>query len=167
MAYIFLRVPPDAASKLAQIHSTGEVTPLDDMHVTLAFLGNNYSADKVLEAVRVCAGVAASFPAPVMKAALLVSFPENPDYRPGYPVVVRVLSPALHVIQARLCAALDAAGLDYSKRFPTYKPHVTLSHDVTPPRPRSLDLFAWTSGHIMVCGGDKGNGGIFAGLPFA
>lgn len=164
MAYISFMVPPEAASKLSKLYALGDVSPPEDMHVTLAFLSKSTPPSQVVRAIAAC-HVAASASAPIlMHAALLTSFPPNPDHREGVPVIVRVVSDALHSFQARLLAELDRFGVEYSKKFPEYKPHVTLSHGPERPGPKKVGPVSWTSDQVMVWGGEDHHKGIWAGV---
>lgn len=164
MAYISFMVPPEAAIELSKLYTEGDLSPPEDMHVTLAFLSKSTSPSQVLRAIAACQ-VVASTSAPIpMHAALLTSFPPNPDHREGVPVVVRVVSDALFSFRARLCTELDKFGVEYSRRFPEYKPHVTLSHGPERVPPQKVGPVSWVSSQIMVWGGEDHYKELWAGI---
>lgn len=167
MAYISFTVPAEAASDLSRLYTVGDVTSPEDMHVTLAFLSKNTPPSQVLRAIAACHVIASTSAPILMHAALLTSFPSNPDYREGVPVVVRVISDALFSFRARLAAELDKFGVEYSRRFPEYKPHVTLSHGPEKVTPQKVGPVSWTSNHVMVRGGEDHFKGIWAGVELS
>ena len=164
MAYLSFMVPPEAAAQLSKLYSVGDMTPPGEMHVTLAFLSKDTPPAQVIRAIAACYVVASTSAPVLMHAALLTSFPPNPEYREGVPVIVRIVSDALHSFQARLCAELDKFGVEYSKKFPEYKPHVTLSHGPERVVPQKVGPVSWTGTHIMVWGGDDHYRGLYAGV---
>lgn len=166
MAYISFMVPPEAAAELSKLYTEGDLSPPEEMHVTLAFLSKSTPPSQVLRAIAACQVVASTSAPILMHAALLTSFPPNPDHRDGVPVIVRVVSDALHSFQARLLAELDKFGVEYSKKFPEYKPHVTLSHTHSSERPTPMKVgpVSWTSDTVMVWGGEDHHKGLWAGV---
>jgi 2'-5' RNA ligase len=164
MAYISFMVPPEAASELSKLYSVGDLSPPSDMHVTLAFLSKSTPPAQVLRAVAACCALAPSTAPILMHAAMLTSFPPNPDHRDGTPVVVRMVSDALFSFQARLCAELDKFGVEYSKKFPEYKPHVTLSHGPERVTPQKVGPVSWVSSQVMVWGGEDHFKELWAGI---
>lgn len=166
MAYISFMVPPEAAVELAKLYPEGDLTAPEDMHVTLAFLSRGTPPSQVLRAIAACHVVASTSAPVLMHAALLTSFPPNPEHREGIPVIVRMVSDALFSFRARLVAELDKFGVEYSKKFPEYKPHVTLSHSHSSerPTPRKVGPVSWTSSQLMVWGGEDHHKGIWAGV---
>ncbi len=167
MAYMAFTVPQVQAQELARLYRDGDVSSPSDMHVTVVFLGKGTPTGDVLKAVAAAYSVAHTTRPFSVHAALMTSFPENPSYRDGFPVVVRVVSKELHDFQRRICAALDKFGVDYSRRFPDYKPHVTLSHGVVRVPPRKVSPISWTCSHMMIWGGDEHYSKIFAGVELS
>ena len=170
MAYIEVHVPPSAASALAALAvpvPMRDVTRPDGMHVTACFLGKSVTNEAAVEAISVCGKVASRYKPIVVKAALLTTFPENLEWKPGVPVIVRLVSQALMDFQAELTEALNSAGVDFSKKFPEYKPHVTLGYTASRFEPISGFIIPWTSPFVTVWGGDEKFQSSFAVLKFA
>lgn len=164
MAYISFMVPAGAAEELSRLYADGDVSPPSDMHVTLAFLSKGTSTSQVLRTIAACHVVASTSAPIIMHAALLTSFPPNPEYREGTPVIVRVVSDALFSFQARLCAELEKFGVEYSRRFPEYKPHVTLSHGPERVKPVKVGPVSWVSSQMMIWGGEDHYRELWAGV---
>lgn len=167
MAYLSFKVPFEAAEKLSGLYADGDVTDPADMHITVAFLSKNMPPEQVIRAIAACYSVARMTAPFAVHAALLTSFPPNPSYREGVPVIVRVLSDALHSFQARVCSELDRFGVEYSRLHPEYKPHVTLSHGPERVAPQKIEPVSWICSHLMIWGGDDHFKGLFAGVELA
>jgi 2'-5' RNA ligase len=164
MAYVSFMVPAEASAELSRLYTVGDLSPPSDMHVTLAFLSKNTPVEQVLKAIAACCSIAPSTAPILMHAALLTSFPPNPDYREGTPIIVRVVSDALYSFQARLCSEFDKFGVEYSKKFPEYKPHVTLSHGPERIPPQKVGPVSWVSSQVMIWGGEDHYKDLFAGV---
>lgn len=165
MAYIEFPVPPVVASSLVKtvVPVALERTRADDMHVTVVYLGKTVSNEQFVEAAAVCGRVACKFGPIEMKAVMIHTFPENPDHRKGVPVIIRILSPALMDFQAELANSLDAAGVDFSKKFPDYKPHTTLGYAESRFEPfRMSENISWKAGIVAAWGGDDKYNGSFS-----
>lgn len=167
MAYLAFTVPLEPAKKLASLYSEGDLTAPSGMHVTVCFLSKNTPPATVMKAIAACYSVARDTAPILMHAALLTSFPPNPEYREGVPVIARIVSDNLQIFQDRILASLDKFGVEYSRLHPEYKPHVTLSHGPKRVTPKKIDPISWTSSHLMIWGGEEHYEGIFAGIELS
>jgi len=165
MAFIAFTVPVEAGTELSKLPVIGgtEKTPIGEMHVTAVFLGKNTPIADVLKSISVCYEVASKAKPISMAAAILTTFPPNPDWREGVPVIARVVSQDLMNFRAQLAAGLDAAGVEYSKKFPDYKPHVTLGYANKQFPAQKITPIHWECSHIIVWGGEERYESIFAG----
>ena len=125
MAFIGLKVPHETARLLGQIKVEGEKVELSEMHVTVLFLGSDLPIETIAKATQVAYEVTCRTKPFTVATKLVTSFPQNQD---GIPVIARVESGALHVLRGALTAAFDAAGVPYDKKYPDYKPHITLAY---------------------------------------
>lgn len=166
MAWLGLVVPPETGRILESVEVPGQREKASDMHVTVLYMGDvpvDVAAAGMVAAVSV-----AKLQAPFLCACDSVdSFPPNPEY--GIPVIAPVIAPAIHDLHAKLVLAFDAAGLPYSKKFPEFKPHVTLARNLgQDAKPYSAPLpgqCSWVASELFVWGGE--NGSLFsARIPF-
>lgn len=162
MAFIGLTVPIDIASQLSSLYEDGDKTPLEEMHVTLCFLGKKMDNGSFLEALHACYSAAVTNNPIKITAAVLSTFPPNPDDRNGVPVIVRVVSEDLIKFRAELTAMLDSYGVEYSKKFPVYKPHITLAYGPEQFTPRQIKPLSWMNSYISLWGGKEFDDGHFA-----
>ena len=114
---------PQAAAE--QIAVPGGLPP-SDLHITLCYVGD--LADGPIDRDRLMATVQAWS---AQQHPLYVDL-DRLDRFPGdgekAPIIVRSDTAVLQDVHSSLCAALDAAGIDYPHTFPTYSPHVTLCY---------------------------------------
>lgn len=168
MAFIGLKVPHEAARLLRGVDVPGDRLSTSDMHVTVLYLGHGVPVVEVAKAM--CAAhQVTSRTAPFLCGIRDVSsFPGGED---GIPVICPVHSPGLHVLNAALRAEFDRLCIRYSKKWPEYKPHVTLSYVTGPDAPRaySSDLpgpLTWTASDMVIWGGDEGDEVLSVTMPF-
>jgi hypothetical protein len=102
----------------------------------------------------------------------ITTFPPHPDHG-TVPVICPIISPPLHDLQARLRVALDRAKVDYSKKFPEYKPHVTLSYledpaaDAAKEAAQDIPPIAWGVADIVLWGGEDSDQRFSANFPLS
>ena len=168
MAFLFIKVPHETARLFSDIEVPGEKQPIDEMHITLCYLGKGVSTVDVAKAM-VVAHTISSHQAPFsVSVKEISSFPANPD--DGVPIICPIQSPELLQFRAKLAAAFDQYGIEYSKKY-EYRPHMTLAY-VTDPKQQSMTYNApmsqvtWPVQEISLWGGDKGEGVVAISLPF-
>jgi 2'-5' RNA ligase len=164
VAFIGLKVPTEVSDVLGQYEVPGKLEPEDHHHVTIHHLGKDVPIEQVAQAA-IVAYVTARRTAPFQVSTKVISSFKSGD--DGVPIVALIESPALHEFRKNLCAAFDAAGIEYSKKYPEYRPHVTLAYEDSGPQPadQPIDPVTWTVDEIVVWGGDKGANRIVVKLP--
>lgn len=167
MAFIGLRTPPETSRLLCDIGVPGTKTPRGDHHVTLVFLGSGIGVDVLAEAVKATYSVTSKTRPFTVRTTRVISFPTNPDDQDGHPVIACIESDELHELQADLVRALDEAGVDFSKKFPTYRPHVTLAYSPEPVEEFRIPIIEWGAHEIVMWGGDDGDRKLTVTFPLA
>lgn len=158
MAFIGLKVPDPVAEALTALDAPGKKLSAEEKHITLFYVGKKTPLREALHAAAVCT-VFARMRAPFqVGCARRVCFPENPD--DGVPVIARVVSPALHAFRAKLAQAFDRHGVQYSKKYPDYKPHVTLSYSDAPCEEMPFEPVVWTVDRFILWAGDDMDEGL-------
>jgi len=150
-----MRVPVATAEQFAAIKVPGERELKDKMHITLAYLGENVPLSAVLKSVAVCLAIGAEFSPLSLTAAAVMCFPPDPEGRT--PIIARLVTPALLTMRAALIQRLEQAKIDYSKKHPQYRPHVTLSYAQAAQKPIVIPPVRWNSNSLTVWGGDHGD----------
>lgn len=162
MGMISLSVPEDIRDQLAKIKVPGKKESKDEYHITLFYFENKLKIDdilKVLETAFIFCKKHKSFP---IKGTKIESFPEGDD---GFPIIVPIESDDLQQFRKKLAKKFDADGIDYSKRWPDFNPHLTLSYSSTKeekPLPKNI---SWEIDEIELWAGDDMASGLYCSIP--
>ncbi|MFJ8446842.1 phage portal protein [[Kitasatospora] papulosa] len=120
-AMVALFPSADVAKKLA----VDGGLPAEELHITLAYLGENLSTEQQAAAALVVAGVAAQHEMRAGSVGGLGHFPTGPDEAAPYFATVDV--PGLAELRHRLVDALAAAGIEVESGH-GFTPHMTLAY---------------------------------------
>lgn len=164
MSFIGIRIPHDVGRMFSAIETPGKKVPIDEFHATLLYLGKNIPLETIGRAVIAVAEVAEATRPFRLVVETRSSFPKNDD---GVPVICPVISEELHELNARLKGSLDAHGVDYSKKFPEFKPHVTLAYSNEEVADEAFGPLEWSAYEMVMWGGDEGDERMSATFPFA
>lgn len=157
MAIIALEVPHATARLFGSIEVPGTRTPIGTAHITIVYVGADVAIDVLAEAVKATYEVTSKAAPFTVRATRVTHFPGNPDDQEGYPIIARVESDALHELRDNLVAALDDAGVDFDRKFPVYKPHVTLSYAAEPVEEFRIPVIEWGAHEVVMWGGGEGD----------
>lgn len=171
MAFIGLKVPHETARLLHGIDfgGVGDREPTDFYHVTLHALGDDIPIETLAEAVAPIFEVVSKTHPFTVSTHHVGTFPPHPEHG-TVPVICHVDSPELHALHAAIGEALDKAGIDYSKRFPKYQPHVTLAYSKDPKTEVDVHLpkpIGWSAHELVLWGGDTGDNRVVMTFPFS
>lgn len=82
----------------------------------------------------------------------VISFPKGDD---GYPIVGKIKSKELKKLRKNIAKRFDEHGISYSKKFPKYKPHTTISYLDEDLEDLNIDKITWTISSIALYDDDK------------
>lgn len=164
MAFIGLPVQYEVSRLLSQIEVPGKRVPRDEAHITTASFGSNVPIDRISKAIVVAYEVAARTKPIRLLVEEVTSFPKGDD---GVPIIGSVSSPELMSFREDLCKSFDRGGIEYSKKYPIYKPHVCLAYAEEPLESMVVGPFEWTAYEMVLWGGDSGDDKIFITFPFS
>lgn len=173
MAFLGLKVPYETARLLGQVKVEGEKEDLSSMHITILYLGKELPIEAVTRAIEVAYEVTSNTKPFTVKTQLVTSFSVNKDS--GIPIIARVESAPLLALRNALTAAFDAEGVNYDKKYPEYKPHVTLAYKkptgdsetgVEYPADQNIPQLEWGVGEMVLWGGDAGDEKLSVTFPF-
>lgn len=166
MAFVGLAVPGSASRLFGDIEVPGEKTPRDHHHVTLAYIGDDVPIETLAEAIKATYAVTATTRPFTVRTSRVSSFPVDSDEQ-GHPVVAHIESDELHELRARLTDRFKDAGVDFSKKFPKYKPHVTLAYAPEAVEEFRIPTIEWGAHEVVLWGGDEGDQRLTVTFPFA
>jgi 2'-5' RNA ligase len=169
MGFLFLKVPHETARLLQTVEVPGNKQPIDEMHITLLYMGKGQSIIDVAKAMVAAYEVTSKQPPFLASVKQISSFPANPD--DGVPIICPVESPELVTFRANLAAQFDRLGLNYSKKY-EYHPHVTISYITDPEKQKETHSaplpqpISWLISDMSIWSGDRGEGPAAISMPF-
>jgi 2'-5' RNA ligase len=162
MAFIGFRVPAETAQLFKSIDVPGDRENFH--HITILNFGDTMSIEDIGLGLEVAYDVISEMQPFKVKTNKITCFPGGDD---GVPIICPVESEELHELWEKLGEAFDEAGISFSKKFPVYKPHVTLSFAPEPIDDRSIPTIEWGAHELVLWGGDGGDRGIAVHIPFS
>lgn len=166
MAFLGLKLPHETARILSEIEVPGKTEAPSHFHITLLHLGDEVPIETLGKALVATYEVSSQTNPFTVRTSRVSSFPATPDGET--PVICLVDSDDLHELHRRLSAAYDKAGVDFSKKFPTYRPHVTLAYSKDASvRDRRIPTVEWGAHELVLWGGDSGDRRVVMSFPFS
>jgi len=165
MAFLGVRVPHEIARLLAGLEVPGDREPPGHMHITLLHFGDDIPVEQIAKALPAIFEVVVNTKPLLAKTNLVSCFDSGESE--VYPIICRIESAELHVLWERVKAACDAVGVTYSKKYPEYIPHVTLSYSKEKMTDQLISPVMWTVSELVLWGGDSGDEKLTITFPFA
>lgn len=167
MAALMFTVPESVRRVLKEIDVPG--TPVsDDMHTTLVHLGDDVSVEQIGKTVSVLYEVTSTVLPFTLESQEVGTFDAGEE---GVPIIAHVRSPEIHALKSQVTDALDAAGIPYSKKFPEYRPHVTLAYGDSEPEVEDFEYefspISWPATELLLWGANRGTGRLMVTFPFS
>lgn len=162
MAMLGISVPDTAARVLEDLELPGD--PERHPHVTILNFGDDIPISQLASMMVAAYSVASTWRPFTVKTELVTCFPKGKN---GVPVVGLLDSDALQALHGTLCRAMDSVELEYSKRFPIYRPHVTLSWAEDPLDDLPIPPVQWGAHELVLWGGNRGDGRVVVHMPFS
>lgn len=164
MAMIGLKIPPKISEQLSKISVPGKKSSAEELHITMFYFKDKLKIDDVLSIVQNLYTITKKSDELQIKATTISSFKKNDD---GIPIIVPVISEDLLALRKKIAKKFDDAGIEYSKKWPEYKPHITLSFSSKEMEDKKLDkTISWKAGEIVLwAGGWHTDPGILVELP--
>lgn len=165
MAFLGIRIPHETGRLLSQLDVPGEKTPLSEMHITLLYFGEEWPISELSKSLEAAYNVISKTKPFRAQMDEVTTFPRCEGDKCA--VVSRVKSSALHEMRKALAKSFDKAGVEFSKEFKDYKPHVTLSYSEEEPDSFRFDPVDFSVQEVVLWGGDHGDDRIFVTFPLA
>jgi len=162
MAFLGFKVPADTAQLFKSIDVPGHRESFS--HITVLNFGKEMDAKTLSRAMETAFDVASTMKPFTVRTDTVTCFPAGDD---GVPIICPVQSDAIQGLWKRLGEAFDAAEIPFSKKFPVYRPHVTLAYADSPIVDRKIPLIEWGAHELILWGGDGGDRGVVVHMPFS
>lgn len=163
MAMLCLSIPEKTSIELNKIDVPGDKIPMREYHITLFYLAhlNPNDVSKLIKIVSEHLQFQKTFE---LKLDNATAFGKSNEV----PIVSLIESYSLQKLRGELAKRLDEADIDYSKKYPKYNPHLTLSYADN----KYKDFFLkfkkplyFNVNHICYYSGDHMDGFMFR-IPF-
>lgn len=165
MAALMFTVPDETARILQELE-VPEGTPEAHSHVTVVHLGDDVPIETIGELLPVLHRITAKTVPFSVSTSRITTFPAGED---GVPVIAAVDSPELHAFRTELCGAMDKAGIEYSRKFPTFRPHVTVTYaeDLDTEFELTFPAISWPCHDLLLWGSNRGTGRLVVKFPLS
>lgn len=154
MAFMGISLSSEVSQLLHEVSVPGTRVAKGSHHITLLYFGKQTPLVEICRAIEIVAPIMQRTQPLQLTTSRVEAFGENPD--DGYPIIARVDSEALHGLQGQLKSALKQRGVEFSDKWPEYKPHVTLSYAGKAMEPMTLEpSIDWTASETVMWAGDN------------
>lgn len=162
MAMLSIKVPKHISETLYELVRIGDKSYPEEMHITLFCFDGELSINKVLLITNICYEVCQNVKQFMAGSCVVTSFPKNGNS----PVIARVISPGLHELRRTLEEKFNKHGVEYSKKFPDFKPHVTLTYTDKLFENIKFDTVKWNVNGLLINAGYGVEDVMTVNIPF-
>lgn len=165
MAFLGIRVPTETGRLLKSIKVPGKAESPSEYHITLMFFAKNWEISKVSKALEAAYEITKDTKPFLVKTDTITCFPKNEDN--PIPIIAKVESKELHDFRDKLADKFDKDGVEFSKTFKTFKPHITLAYDNGDKEISEfkIDPVEFSVQEIVLWCGDHGDDRLFVVFP--
>jgi len=160
MAMLAVPIQPDISRLFQEFDLEMERDPSD--HITLFYFGDDLPISKVLKIIPVIFDITKDLK-PFGASASNYSFFDSDE---DYPVVCPVKSKELIDLREKIKKAFDKKKIGYDKKFPDYKPHITLGYSKEKPKKAKFPKVEFTISQLSLYAGDNTDTKLFVNFPF-
>jgi len=164
MAMVGLAVPRETAQILSEIDVPGRRETPDHFHITILNLGDDVPIETIGEMMAATYEVAQRTEPFSLYVDHVTCFPAGDD---GYPVICPLNVTPLQELWRRLCNRFDEMGLQYSKKFKEFRPHVTLAYADEEVEKFLFPTIGWGAHELSLWGGNSGRSRVLIHLPLS
>lgn len=164
MAMIGLKIPDEVIDRLSKISVPGKKLPKEEMHITMFYFENKLKIKDVVKIVQAMYDVTKKFESLSIRGVTLSTFKKGDD---GVPIIIPILSEDLLDLRKKLAKKLDNEEVNYSKKWPEFKPHLTLAYSPKEMEDKKLDKsISWKASEVVLWAGDwHSDPGILVSMP--
>lgn len=160
MALLGLEVPVDICQHLQKVKVPGS-RDLSD-HLTMFYFEDKLSPKKIAKICEVLSETIAKTKPFDCIIKQISSFPSGDD---GIPIKADVTSKKLISLRAEIAKVFDQNKIAFSKKFPDFKPHITLSYHSDDFDKVKIDPITWSVTNLVIWGGSSEEKGIDVKIP--
>lgn len=171
MSLLAIRLPNEIARLLSEVEVPGEKVSREEMHITMLYLGKETPIEQLVRGILATFEVTSKTRPFTVRTSRVTAFPPNPD--DGTPIICPIESPELHALRKAIVASFQRNKVEFSNKYPQYKPHVTLAYSPDPlvhadhGADRDFTPVEWGVGEIILWGGNSGDDGLTVTFPLS
>lgn len=164
MAMIGLKIPDEVSEKLSKISVPGKKLSKEEMHITMFYFENKIGIKEIIKIVQAMYDVTKKTDSLPIKITTISTFSKGDD---GIPIIIPILSEELLELRKKLAKKLDAEEVSYSKKWPEFKPHLTLSYSSKEMEDKKLEKsISWKASEVVLWAGDwHVDPGVLVSIP--
>jgi 2'-5' RNA ligase len=165
MAFIGIKTPHDTGRLLKGIKVPGEREDASEYHITLMFFAKEWEISKVSKALEATYEITKETKPFTVKTNKITCFPKSENN--PIPIIAKVESKELHEFRDKLAKKFDDEGVEFSKIFKDFKPHITLAYlDADKGISEfEIDPVEFVVNEIVLWAGDHGDDRLFVVFP--
>lgn len=165
MAFLGIKIPDPTCKLLKNIKVPGKAESPSEYHITLMFFAKNWELSKVGKALEATYEVTKDAKPFSVKTDTVGCFPKREN--DPLAIIARVESKELHDFRKKLADKFDDEGIEFSKVFKTFHPHITLAyHDADKEiSDFKIDPVEFTVSEIVIWAGDHGDDRLSINFP--
>lgn len=168
MSMIALKIPSNISDKLSKIKVDGKKELPQEYHITMFYFDGKLKIDDICKITKIMNSVLGRYSPPKISFKEISHFQKGDN---GFPVIISILSDELIEIRKSLVKVFDKEKINYSKKWPEFKPHITLAYSKKEPTDQSIDKYSWNATELVLYAGDKFEfsnfeSGTFVFMPF-
>lgn len=166
MAMIGIKIPEDITDKLSRISIPGKKISQEEMHITLFYFENKLNIKDTVLIVQAMYDATKKMDPVSIKGTTISTFKKGDD---GIPIIIPIISEDLLNIRKKIAKKFDDEEIDYSKKWPEFKPHLTLSYSSKEMEDKKLDKnIHWKASEIIFwAAGWHSDPGILVSMPLS
>ena len=153
-------IQPDISRLFQELDLDIERDPAD--HITMFYFGDDLPISKVLKIIPVIFEITNNLKPFTAAASNYSSFDSDEEY----PIICPVKSKGLIDLREKIKKAFDSKKISYDKKFPEYKPHITLGYSKEKKKNTKFPKVEFTISQLSLYAGDNSDTKLFVNFPF-
>lgn len=161
MAMLAIKVSESESRIFRGIDVPGDRDESD--HITLFYFGDNIPIKSLAKVMSLVLEITEKFKPFHVETNKITTFSKG---NKGYPIIADINSDDLQKLRKKIKKVFDENKVSYSNKFPTYKPHITLSYSKEKIDDLKINKCKWVVSEIALYGGDSDVERVYVSFPF-